>query len=83
MTAEPVQALLLLMLSAVLVVCTPPTTGMVVDPVAETVELRASYTVVGTGQRFCTDDRTGIECPQVGQSYFGQDAQYAAARPSY
>jgi hypothetical protein len=43
----------------------------------------ASYVIVDTGQMTCYDDRTEIACPSEGAAFYGQDAQYADARPSY
>ncbi|MBV1787358.1 DUF1566 domain-containing protein [Marinobacterium sp. D7] len=36
-----------------------------------------------TQQGSCFDTRGMIDCPQPGQAFFGQDAQYAGAGPSY
>lgn len=41
------------------------------------------YTVVGTGQTKCYDDRQEIAPPQPGQPFYGQDAQFRGAKPSY
>jgi len=43
----------------------------------------ASYPVVDTGQTTCYDDSGAISCPQSGESFYGQDAQYAGNQPSY
>jgi len=44
----------------------------------------ADYVVVDTGQAACYNDvGTEITCPQPGQPFYGQDAQYAGSPPSY
>ena len=40
------------------------------------------YTVVGTGQTKCYDDRQEIAPPRPGQPFHGQDAQHRGAQPS-
>lgn len=42
-----------------------------------------SYTIVDTGQVVCYDDRSEIRCPQQGDSFYGQDAQYTGDQPAY
>jgi len=42
-----------------------------------------SYVVVDTGQDTCYDDRAEITCPQPGDAFYGQDAQYRENQPSY
>lgn len=42
-----------------------------------------SYPIVGTGQTSCFDNAYEIACPQPGQAFYGQDAQYPGTRPSY
>ncbi len=39
--------------------------------------------VVDTGQSTCYDGSTEITCPQPGEAYSGQDAQYDGIQPSY
>lgn len=41
------------------------------------------YTVVGTGQTQCFDDRSVIAPPKPGQPYYGQDAQFKHFPASY
>jgi hypothetical protein len=43
----------------------------------------AAYVVVDTGQTACYDDSAEISCPAVGESFYGQDAQYDGVQPSY
>lgn len=43
----------------------------------------ASYPVVDTGQTTCYDDSGAISCPQSGESFYGQDAQFTGNAPSY
>jgi hypothetical protein len=47
------------------------------------VEAGLSYPIVDTQQTTCYDDSTEISCPSVGESYFGQDAQFEGSQPSY
>lgn len=42
-----------------------------------------SYVIVDSGQDRCFDTRNGISCPQEGEAFFGQDAQYISASPDY
>jgi hypothetical protein len=41
------------------------------------------YPVVDTAQVQCYDTKSAIEFPKVGNSFYGQDAQYSANPPSY
>jgi hypothetical protein len=42
-----------------------------------------AYTVVDTGQAKCYSDTREIPCPQEGEAFYGQNAQYAGVQPSY
>jgi len=42
-----------------------------------------TYTIVGTGQTKCYDDRREITPPKPGQPFYGQDAQHPGPAPSY
>ena len=42
-----------------------------------------SYPVVDTDQGNCYDERNQVDCPQAGQAFFGQDAQYDGNLPGY
>ena len=42
-----------------------------------------SYPIVGTGQENCCDDRNEMVPPQLGQPFYGQDAQKPGARSSF
>ncbi|HWI59855.1 MAG TPA: DUF1566 domain-containing protein [Bacillota bacterium] len=42
-----------------------------------------TYTVVGTGQTQCYDDRQAIPAPRPGQPFYGQDAQCPSKAPAY
>ena len=46
-------------------------------------ELDLSYAVVDTGQDECYDNSSEIACPQLGEPFYGQDAQYSGTQPSY
>ncbi len=39
--------------------------------------------IVDTGQTRCYDDRTAVDFPAPGTTYYGQDAQYVANAPGY
>jgi hypothetical protein len=41
------------------------------------------YIVVDTGQDRCYDDRGAISCPNPGQAFYGQDAQFTGRPPKY
>ncbi len=53
------------------------------EPVQETESPVAAYPVVDTGQAYCYNDTVSILCPEPGNPFFGQDAQYAGTQPSY
>lgn len=42
-----------------------------------------SYAVVDTGQDQCYSNTAAISCPDSGESFYGQDAQYLGNQPSY
>ena len=42
-----------------------------------------SYAIVDTGQSTCYDADAAIADPAVGQTFFGQDAQYVGAEARY
>lgn len=42
-----------------------------------------SYPIVDTGQTACFDDRGQTRCPERGDTFFGQDAQYKGNVPRY
>ncbi|NWF62801.1 MAG: DUF1566 domain-containing protein, partial [Chloroflexi bacterium] len=42
-----------------------------------------SYPIVDTGQTTCYDNDSAIPCPQTGQAFAGQDANYQGLAPSY
>jgi hypothetical protein len=42
-----------------------------------------AYRLPDTGQNKCYDDNGEIPCPQWGEPYYGQDAQYRGAQPSF
>ncbi len=41
------------------------------------------YPIVDTGQVGCYNNQNAISCPQAGEAFYGQDAQYAGNQPSY
>jgi hypothetical protein len=46
-------------------------------------ELNLSYVVVDSGQDECYDNSHKITCPQAGEPFYGQDAQYDGNQPNY
>lgn len=52
-------------------------------PTGTAISKGSSYTIVDTGQRGCYSDRYLRACPEKGSAFFGQDAQYDGAKPSY
>jgi len=51
-------------------------------PIANSIQ--ASSRVVDTAQVYCFDDKGAvIPCPQRGEKFFGQDAQYIGLQPAY
>jgi len=48
-----------------------------VDPLA------GAYAIVDTGQTACYNNSTEIPCPDPGEAFYGQDAQYQDAQPQY
>ncbi len=47
-------------------------------------ELRSqNYPIVDTGQDLCYDTVDVISCPQLGEPFYGQDANYTGNSPSY
>ena len=44
---------------------------------------QSGYIVVDTGQNRCYNNSGEIFCPQPGQLFYGQDAQYQGTQPSY
>jgi hypothetical protein len=48
-----------------------------------TITFQNSYVVVDTGQNTCFDNTAEISCPDEGDSFYGQDAQYFGNQPGY
>ncbi|MFL7870952.1 MAG: DUF1566 domain-containing protein [Anaerolineales bacterium] len=42
-----------------------------------------TYPIVDTDQVYCYDDSSSISCPNEGNAFYGQDAQYAGNTPRY
>ena len=42
-----------------------------------------SYPIVDTNQGACYDDAVAVSCPEEGEAYYGQDAQYSGNQPRY
>jgi hypothetical protein len=47
------------------------------------VSAHLTYPIMDTNQTFCYDDSSSISCPNDGQAFFGQDAQYTGNTPRY
>ncbi len=65
-----------------------PSTPVVEPPAPESTTEQApasslSYVVVDTGQEKCYDNSREINCPQPGEPFYGQDAQYQGVQPAY
>ena len=45
--------------------------------------IQDTYSVVDTGQNSCYDISDEISCPNQGESFYGQDAQFLGKQPSY
>jgi hypothetical protein len=52
-------------------------------PAEQTSTVNTPYTIVDTGQSNCYDNQNATACPQEGQAFYGQDAQYAGIQPRY
>jgi hypothetical protein len=53
-------------------------------PVPEqTPTFNLNYVIVDTGQERCYDNFREISCPQSGEPFYGQDAQYQGNQPAY
>ena len=50
---------------------------------AQTSASALAYPIVDTGQGKCYNSNAEVSCPQVGQAFFGQDAQYTGNVPHY
>lgn len=48
-----------------------------------TIEVQAISRVVETGQEFCYDNNQQIACPEVGETFYGQDANYQGLAMAY
>jgi hypothetical protein len=46
-------------------------------------EFNLSYAIVDTGQEKCYGDSQEMACPQRGEAFYGQDAQYQGIQPAY
>lgn len=54
------------------------------EEITEPGETRAlNYVIVGTDQDKCYDNGGEIACPEPGEPYYGQDAQYQGVQPTY
>lgn len=53
------------------------------QPPAQASPGRLAYPLVDSGQGACFDAQGVVDCPAPGEAFYGQDAQYAGARPAY
>ncbi|AKH99489.1 hypothetical protein IMCC20628_00768 [Hoeflea sp. IMCC20628] len=49
----------------------------------QTTMAQPPYPIPDTGQSRCYDATKAIDCPTAGEPFYGQDAQYIGAQPSY
>ena len=67
----------------------PSTTDRSIEPDNASVSLSANitaklnYVIVDTGQLKCYGNTTEIACPDKGEPFHGQDAQFSGAQPAY
>lgn len=57
--------------------------GATTSQAASPSQAATTYPLVDTNQGTCYDHQQAIPCPGEGTAYYGQDAQYAGAQPSY
>ncbi len=60
-----------------------PQPEMATQPQTQSEPSSLSYPIVDTDQAFCYDDLSSGACPNEGEAYFGQDAQYVGNAPRY
>jgi Protein of unknown function (DUF1566) len=60
-----------------------PSAGAGTIPGVAAVAAHVTYPIIDTGQSACYDSHRESACPQQGQAFFGQDAQYSGIQPSY
>ena len=53
------------------------------DLSSNTIAVYSSYSIVDPGQAICYDDMAQINCPTVGEVFYGQDAQVNRNQPNY
>ncbi|MGD8456142.1 MAG: DUF1566 domain-containing protein [Anaerolineales bacterium] len=58
------------------------TSQPVIDDTAP-VSIGSTYPNLDTGQVACYDDRRAIPCPEEGEDFYGQDAQYSSSQFNY
>ena len=61
----------------------PSATEEAPTPTPQASESGLAYVVVDTGQGKCYDNEVETTCPESGEPFFGQDAQYAGIQPRY
>jgi len=63
--------------------CGAAALGLLLAGFAAPPEQALTYPIVGTAQAECYDNYSRIACPKPGQPFYGQDAQFPGAPPSY
>ncbi len=53
------------------------------DETSQEISLDNAYPIVDTNQNLCYGDAEQINCPSVGEDFYGQDSQYSGTAPSY
>ena len=53
------------------------------ETTAEPTSVDVTYAIVDTGQIACYSTSGEIPCPQAGEAFYGQDAQYEGSQPLY
>ena len=69
-TEAQIMAIGIFVLMTLTTACKKPVTG-------------SAFVVVDTGQTACFDDAQETACPEQDAAFYGQDAQFAGAQPSY
>lgn len=56
---------------------------MAVGALAQAAPADTTYPIVDTAQGTCFDSSINVDCPEEGEAFYGQDAQYTGTVPSY
>ena len=58
-------------------------TGLFFFIMMVSIQIAYGYNLPDTGQTKCYDNAKEIPCPQPGEAFYGQDANYQGAQPAY